>query len=127
MSTADLIEVKPETEFEEGDCELIDVDGTEVGVLHVDGEYYAVQNHCLHDGGPVCAGRTGKKLVGEFEEAGKRVNKQYAEDENVISCPWHGWSYDLETGEQLADDNIVLPTYDVTVKEGIVYVGDRRT
>lgn len=127
MSTADLIEVKPASEFDEGDCELIQVDGIEVGVLRVDGEFYAVQNYCRHDGGPVCAGRTGKKLVGEFEEPGKRVNKRYAEDEDIISCPWHGWSYDLETGEQLADDDIVLPTYNVTVNKGVVYVGDRRT
>ncbi|ELZ24615.1 Rieske (2Fe-2S) iron-sulfur domain-containing protein [Haloterrigena salina JCM 13891] len=122
MSDADLIEVKSEVEFEDGDRELVDVNGAEVGVLRVDGEFHAVRNRCLHDCGPIAEGAVGKKLVGEFVEPGKRVEKDYDDDEPIISCPWHGWSYDLETGEQLADDDIVLPTYDVVVEDGVVYV-----
>lgn len=126
MSDADLIEVKPEAEFEDGDRELIEVNGVEVGVLCVEGEFHAVRNRCLHDCGPVAEGTVGQKLIGEFVEPGKRVEKSYA-DEKIISCPWHGWSYDLETGEQLADDDIVLPTYDVVVKDGVVYVDGQHT
>ncbi|NKE37212.1 Rieske 2Fe-2S domain-containing protein [Natronococcus sp. JC468] len=122
MSTTELIEVKSDAEFEDGDRELIEVNGVEVGVLRVDGEYYAVRNRCLHDCGPVAEGAVGKKLVGEFVEPGKRVEKGYDDDEPIISCPWHGWSYDLESGEQLADDDIVLPTYDAVVDDGVVYV-----
>lgn len=122
MSTTELIEVKSEEEFEDGERELVEVNGVEVGVLHVDGEYHAIQNRCLHDCGPVAEGKVGRKLVGEFVEPGKRVEKSFDDDELIISCPWHGWSYDLETGEQLADDNLVLPTFDVIVDDGIVYV-----
>ncbi|MDQ2052453.1 Rieske 2Fe-2S domain-containing protein [Natronolimnohabitans sp. A-GB9] len=122
MSTTELIEVKPESEFEEGDRELVDVNGIEVGVLRVNGEFHAVQNRCLHDCGPVAEGQVSRKLVGEFVEPGKRVEKDYDDNEPIISCPWHGWSYDLETGEQLADDDIVLPTFDVVVEDGVVYV-----
>ncbi|QSW97692.1 Rieske (2Fe-2S) protein [Haloterrigena alkaliphila] len=127
MSTAELIEVKPEAEFEDGDRELVEVNGAQVGVLRVDGEFYAVRNRCLHDCGPVASGKVGRKLVGEFVEPGKRVEKDYADDEKIISCPWHGWSYDLETGEQLADDDIVLPTYDVVLEDGVVYVDGQRS
>ncbi|MFB6206413.1 MAG: Rieske (2Fe-2S) protein [Haloglomus sp.] len=123
----DLVEVGSESEFADGDRAFVDVDGVEVGVLRVEGEYYALQNDCMHDGGPVCTGETQRKLVGEFEEPGKRVNKTYTEEECIVSCPWHGWSYDLETGEQLADDDIVLPTWEVVVEDGTVYVGDRKT
>ncbi|WP_436348730.1 Rieske (2Fe-2S) protein [Natronorubrum sp. FCH18a] len=56
----------------------------------------------------------------------ERVEKEYVDDESIISCPWHGWSYDLESGGQLADDDIVLPTYDVVVDDGIVYVAGRK-
>ncbi|MFC6765102.1 Rieske (2Fe-2S) protein [Natrinema soli] len=122
MSGTELIEVGADAEFDDGDRELVEANGIEVGVIRADGEYYAVQNRCLHDCGPVAEGNVGEKLVGEFVEPGKRVDKSFDEDELIISCPWHGWSYDLETGEQLADDNIVLPTYDVVVEEGIVYV-----
>lgn len=124
---SDRVEVGPESEFEDGDRAFVDVDGVEVGVLRVEGEYYALRNYCMHDGGPVCAGETQRKLVGEFEEPGKRVNKTYTDEECIVSCPWHGWSYDLETGEHLADDDIVLPTWNVVVEDGTVYVADRKT
>ncbi|WP_408960566.1 Rieske (2Fe-2S) protein [Natrinema sp. 74] len=127
MSDADLIEVKSKAEFEDGDRELVEVNGAEVGVICVGGEFHAVRNKCLHDCGPVAKGQVGKKLVGEFVEPGKRVEKSYADDEPIISCPWHGWSYDLETGEQLADNDLVLPTYDVIVEDGVVYVDGQQT
>lgn len=125
MSTSELIEVKADSKFEDGDRELVRINGVEVGVLRVGGTYYAIRNQCLHDCGPVAEGTVGRKLVGEFVEPGKRVEKEYAEDEPIISCPWHGWSYDLQSGEQLADDDLVLPTYDVIVKNGTVYVAEQ--
>lgn len=127
MSSTSLVEVKPDDEFENGDREFIEVNGVEVGVLQVEGEYYALQNHCLHDGGPVCTGDTGKKLIAEYEEPGKRVNREFDEDECIISCPWHGWSYELESGEHLANNDIVLPTYEVVVEDGTVYVGNKKS
>ncbi|WP_129116033.1 Rieske (2Fe-2S) protein [Halegenticoccus tardaugens] len=125
MSTPERVKVKPDATFDDGDRELVEVDGVEVGVLRIDGEYYAVRNRCLHDCGPVADGAVGRKLVGEFVEPGKRIEKKYADDEPIISCPWHGWSYDLSSGEQLADDDLILPTYDVIVEDGVVYVDGR--
>lgn len=118
-----LVRVKPTDAFDDGDHELVDVDGVEVGVIRADDEFYAFRNTCPHDGGPVCKGNVSKKLVGEFVEPGERIEKQFV-DEMIISCPWHGWSFDLETGENLADDNIVLPSYNVVVKDGVVFVDD---
>ncbi|MFD1600032.1 Rieske (2Fe-2S) protein [Halobellus rarus] len=119
-----LVEVKPDDAFENGDREFVRVDGTEVGVLQVEGEYYALQNYCLHDGGPVCEGKTHRKLLGEFTEPGKRVERTYTDEECVVSCPWHGWSYDIETGDHLGNGDLSLPTYEVVVEDGVVYVGD---
>ncbi|WP_459890727.1 Rieske (2Fe-2S) protein [Halostagnicola bangensis] len=48
---------------------------------------------------------------------GERVEQGYC-DECIVSCPWHGWSFTLETGEHIGDDGYVSPTYDVD----IVYV-----
>nr|WP_245332929.1 Rieske 2Fe-2S domain-containing protein [Halarchaeum solikamskense] len=122
-----MVEVGSADEFEDGDRAFVDVDGVEVGVLHVEGEYYALRNYCMHDGGPVCEGETQRKLVGEFEEPGKRVDKSYTDEECIVSCPWHGWSYDLDSGEHLADSDIILPTWNTVVEDGTVYVGDRKT
>lgn len=116
-----LVEVTTVDEFEDGDREIVRYEGAEIGVLNVEGSFYAVLNECRHDGGPVCTGAVSKRLVGDFTEPGTRVDRHYT-DEPVISCPWHGWSYDLETGTHLGDDDICLPTFDVVVKDGTVYL-----
>lgn len=125
MSADGYVAVKPATDFDDGDHELVDVDGVEVGVIHADGEFYAFRNTCPHDEGPVCTGPVSKKLIGEFVGVGERIERRYV-DEPIVSCPWHGWSFDLETGRNLADDDIVLPAYDVVVEDGIVYVDPGR-
>ena len=64
-------------------------------------EFYATQGHCLHLQGPLCEGR----LRG-----------------TVLSCPWHGWQYDVRTGENEFDRAIQLETYEVRVEDGEVKV-----
>lgn len=121
MSDESLVEVGPADDFADGDHEIVRVGRAEVGVIRADGEFYALRNRCPHDGGPVCEGRVQRKLVGEFTGPGERVDQHYSDD-CIVSCPWHGWSFDLETGTHIGDDSIVLPTYDVVVEDGIVYV-----
>lgn len=115
------VEVCPEDELPSGERVLVDVDGTAVGVLNVEGEYYAIANECVHQGGPVCAGKVQPELVAEFEEPGERVRERPG-DRPVIACPWHGWEYDLETGDHLGDDSLSLPTYDVVFAGGTLYL-----
>jgi len=121
MSAEGRVKVGPAADFEEGDVEIVEVGRAEVGVIRADGQFYALRNECPHDGGPACEGQVQQKLVGEFEEPGERVN-QYYSDEWIVSCPWHGWTFDLETGEHIGDDRYVVPTYDVVVEDGVVYV-----
>lgn len=116
------IEVAPAEDFEEGDREIVDVDGTEVGVIRYGGEFYALSNVCLHDGGPVCTGRVHERLEAEHVGAGKPLDWSYSDDQVVVSCPWHGWTYDVETGRHLGKADLVLPTYDVEIDDGTVYV-----
>src|SRR5205085_492956 len=73
----------------------------EIALAHCDGGFYAVQAHCLHLQGPLPEGR----LEG-----------------CVLSCPWHGWQYDVRTGENEFDLAIKLRTYDVQVADGEVRV-----
>jgi nitrite reductase (NADH) small subunit len=40
----------------------------------------------------------------------------------VLSCPWHGWQYDVRTGENEFDRAIVLQTYPVQVEDGEIKV-----
>jgi nitrite reductase/ring-hydroxylating ferredoxin subunit len=73
----------------------------ELAVFNCDGRVYATQARCLHMGGPLGEGR----LEG-----------------CVLTCPWHGWQYDVRTGENEFDRAIVLETFEVVVEEGDVKV-----
>jgi 3-phenylpropionate/trans-cinnamate dioxygenase ferredoxin subunit len=70
----------------------------EIGVFNVGGEFYALRNRCPHQGGPLCAGAlwgsVTSSLPGEFE---------YGERHDVLTCPWHGWEFDVATGQSWCD------------------------
>lgn len=94
----------------------------QVGVFKVNGRLYAYENRCAHQGGPVCRGDVVGRLqevVGdggvtlELIESGERVD---------IACPWHGWEYDIETGQHIADARIKLRSFPVYEEDGTVYV-----
>lgn len=84
------------------------------------GEFYA--RSILQDGGPVCTECVHEKMDGEFVDVRDSLDWFHDEDEIVISCPWHGWTYNLETGTHLVADDIQFPTYDVEIDDGIVYL-----
>jgi nitrite reductase/ring-hydroxylating ferredoxin subunit len=121
MSEDGRIEVGPAAGFEDGETRVIEIGRAEVGVIKADGDFYALRNQCPHQGGPACEGLVEPRLVGEWDGTGERV-QQYYSDDYIVSCPWHGWSFDLETGKHIGDDSYVLPTYDVVVDDGTVFV-----
>lgn len=113
--------VAPADELEPGDRTIIEVGGMEVGVINYEGEYYGIQNVCAHDGGPVCKGLVQGTLEAKWPGPGERVN-EYFSDTPAIACPWHGWEYDLETGDHIGDPTISLRTYDIIEEEGDLFI-----
>lgn len=109
-------------ELEDGSRVIADIDGREVAVFGYDGDYYAVANHCIHQGGPLCEG----ELQGlEAFDSGADEDAwawRYEDDPHVIVCPWHAWRFDITTGQSVDDDRYAVPTYDVRIEEGAVYV-----
>ncbi len=95
------VQVGPVESIGEGERKVTDAHGQSIGVFRVGGQWYAVSNSCLHRGGPVCSGTL---------------------DGMVLTCPWHGYQYDLPTGQLLLDRSTALPTYKVVVEGGNVYV-----
>ena len=77
------------------------VDEQDIALARIGDEYYAFQGHCIHLQGPLCQGRL---------------------DGHVLSCPWHGWQYDVRTGENEFDRAIQLEMYPVKVEDGEVKV-----
>lgn len=118
---ADRVEVGAADSLEPGDRTIVTVGNREVGVFNVDGEYRAILNTCLHQNGPLCEGKVLPKIEGRFIEPGKRPVEEFG-DSTVVKCPWHGWEYDLETGQLEGDENRRLPVFDVVVEDGTIYL-----
>src|SRR5512142_1307926 len=88
-------------EIPEGDRKIIHVGDLSIGVFHHNGKWYALHNLCLHRGGPVATGT----LEGD-----------------TLTCPWHGFEYNVTNGELLVDPNAKLEMYPVVVQDGQVRV-----
>lgn len=109
-------------EFADGDRRLLEVEGRTVGVFRVDDEFRAYANICLHQGGPVCEGRYFPLMKAVSTPDGRVVGEMHDESEPHLVCPWHGWEYDLRTGEFCGDRTRKLRSYTVEVEGDDVYV-----
>lgn len=93
-----------------GEMRLVEAKGHSIGLFNVAGDYIAVLNVCPHELAPVCRGRlSGTTLPsrpGEFI---------WGREGEIISCPWHGWEFDLLTGTALADPRVRVRRYDVVI------------
>lgn len=104
-------------EIDIGDRVIVDVEGMEIAVFNVKGDFHGVANYCTHQGGPVCEGPVYGTI--SVDEDGDMC---FDRDGELIVCPWHGWSFDIETGEHISKSQYVLPTYDVVVRDESVYI-----
>jgi len=117
-ATDDNLHYVAETEeFDRTDRVIADVEGREVAVFDMGEEFYALANYCVHQGGPLCEGSvTGALTVDEDFEL------EYSREDEIISCPWHGWEFDIKTGGHLAQTGHKTPMYDVVIRNGAVYI-----
>lgn len=117
----ELVHVCDVEDLQPGEKTQVMVQGTPVCVRNISEEYYALENECPHQGGPLCQGKVQPELVGEFEQPGERV-REYHGDNLVVACPWHGWEYDLQTGKHLGVEDIAVKTYNVVIEGDVLYV-----
>jgi 3-phenylpropionate/trans-cinnamate dioxygenase ferredoxin subunit len=78
----------------EGGRLLVKVGGREIGIFNVDGKIHAILNRCPHRGGQLCKGDVLAFICSE-----RPGDFRLDEGTRYISCPWHGWEYDIETGQ----------------------------
>src|SRR5688572_27019051 len=101
-------------EIAPGTHKIVEVGGRSIGVYNVNGEYFAILNRCPHQAGPLCKGNTYGFLksggVGEYE---------YSRPGEIVRCPWHGWEFDVRTGQSWFDPvQVRVRRYNVTVTPG---------
>ena len=80
---------------------VVDAGGRTLALFNVDGAFYAIDNSCPHRGGP----------LGDGPLAGA-----------IVTCPWHGYRFDVTTGRHQVNPTIDVPCYPVTVESGSLYV-----
>ncbi len=86
------------SEFPEGERLIVKIRDREVGIFRRGSRYFAVLNRCPHLGGPLCEGG----LVYDVTSSGPgdvRLDTSKA----YVTCPWHNWEFDLETGKSYWD------------------------
>jgi nitrite reductase/ring-hydroxylating ferredoxin subunit len=96
-------------EFKDGDRRIIFA-----------GDNYS--NFCLHQGGPACEGLTIAKVEERILPDKTSQGLYFSENEMHFVCPWHGYEYDMKTGECVSDRKLKLRKYKVVEKGDEVYV-----
>ena len=76
------------------------LNGRELALYNVGGEFYAIENFCPHKGAPLADGR----LCG-----------------HAVECDWHGWRFDLRTGDCLTH-RAAVETYEVVIEDGWIKI-----
>ena len=97
-----------------GTRKLVNVKGRPIVIFNVAGEYFGLLNRCPHQGGNLCDG----KLTGLLQSAAPG-HYSYSRQGEILRCPWHGWEFDIRTGQSYCDpDKVKARTFDVSVTAG---------
>ncbi|HTZ31029.1 MAG TPA: Rieske 2Fe-2S domain-containing protein [Methylomirabilota bacterium] len=88
-------------ELPQGSVREVVVDGKPVALANVGGKFYAINNTCLHRGGP----------LGEGSLEGK-----------IVTCPWHGWQFDMTSGKVVQNPAVGVDCYPTEVRGQDVYI-----
>ena len=101
-------------DFPPGERKIVKAGPRSIGVFNVDGEFFALRNRCPHQGGPLCLGRLSPWAVASGPG---KVSMQGPP--RLVACPWHGWEYDLETGQSfMGPGETRVKAYEVSVASG---------
>ena len=90
-------------DIKNGERAFFDVEGYQIVLFNIEGEYFAIGNVCSHDEGPLGDGEL---------------------DGNLIICPRHGAQFNIRTGKVLSLPAVVdIPCYPLRIDNGIIHIG----
>lgn len=95
------VKVATTADIPAGEGRVVEAGAKTLALFNVEGKYYALDNTCLHRGGP----------LGEGDLDGR-----------VVTCPWHGWRWDVTTGANVNNPAVAVACFPVTVEEGAIFV-----
>jgi 3-phenylpropionate/trans-cinnamate dioxygenase ferredoxin subunit len=130
--------IAPVDELPPGTRKFLDIDGRPIAIFNIKGEFFGLLNRCPHQGAALCEG----PLIG-LAQSSDPGEIEYTRLGEIIRCPWHGWEFDMRTGQsyfdpvhtktraypvivtsggELAEGPYVAETFPVTVDESYVLV-----
>ncbi len=80
---------------------MVVVGGRQVALFRLGDKFHALDNMCLHRGGPLCDG----DIV-----------------DGVVTCPWHFWSYEIKTGTMVQDPRVGVSKHEVRIEAEVISV-----
>ena len=89
---SEFVKVASKSEIAPGCGKKVEVNGKEIALFNIGGNFCAIDEVCAHQGGPLSEG---------------------AVEGTVVTCPWHGWEYDVTSGECLTNPAVVQSKYTV--------------
>lgn len=85
----------------QGTGAVVTINDQQIAFFCVEGKYYAINNICPHRGGP----------LGEGEMEG-----------SVVTCPWHGWEFDVTTGQSPINPAACVTSFSVRLEGDDLYI-----
>ena len=90
-----LVKIAKVSDLKPGEGTVIEADGQKIALFNVDGAFHALDNTCVHKGGPLGDGDL---------------------DGPIVTCPWHGWTYDVTSGECTTNPQAKVSCFSVKVE-----------
>ena len=98
---AEKVKVATLSQVAEDRGTIVEVNGTAIALFNIKGKIYAIHNQCPHAEGPLGEGDL---------------------EEKVVTCPWHGWQFDVTTGSNEGDPELKVETYPVEIRGEDIFV-----
>lgn len=98
---AEWVRVASRDDCPPGEARELVAQGKIVALFNVDGQFYALDGICPHQGGPLGKGQL---------------------DGCLVTCPWHGWQFEVTTGQHQTSASLVHPSFAVKMVGDDIYV-----
>ena len=89
------------SDLADGAAQELTIEGQSIALFKISGKFYAIANHCMHRGGPLATG---------YIEGSK------------VTCPWHGWEFDVKTGDCHTLQGSKQKTYPTKIEKNYVFI-----
>ena len=100
---AEFIKVASTSDLPSGNAMVVEVNGMPIALFNIGGQFYALDNTCVHRGGPLGEG--------------------YVDPRNMtVQCPWHGWVYSVVDGVSPLNPIAKVQKFEVIVEGSDVKV-----